>query len=196
MKYLLIGQIFKKTEDDVAIKVTYSAETGKPTAKFKVSEGRKFGKTPENKYDFWDVTAFGSQAEFIEKNFYEGKSISVYGEAYHSKGKDGKIYLNLVVTEVDFVPQDRDKQTQAQPAQRQQASQQAQADPTQAIQQQPVQTQQTPQPAQVQQQVQAQQTQAQPVQTQVVQQTAPQPAQAPPQQSGGFAPPQGFDPFA
>ena len=186
MKYLLIGQIFKKAEDEVAIKVTYTKD-GKPTAKFKVSEGRKFGKTPENKYDFWDVTAFGSQAEFIEKNFYEGKSISVYGEAYHSKGNDGKIYLNLVVTEVDFVPQDRDKQTQAQPAQRQQASQPAQA-------------QQTPQPVQEQQPVQAQQTQAQPVQAQpqaqqTVQQPAPQPAQAP-QQSGGFAPPVGFDPFA
>lgn len=189
MKYLLIGQIFKKAEDEVAIKVTYTKD-GKPTAKFKISEGRKFGKTPENKYDFWDVTAFGSQAEFIEKNFYEGKSISVYGEAYHSKGNDGKIYLNLVVTEVDFVPQDRDKQTQAQP-QAQQTVQQ----PAQAIQPQPAQAQQTPQPTQEQQPVQAQQTQAQPVQTQVVQQTAPQPAQAP-QQGGGFAPPVGFDPFA
>lgn len=189
MKYLLIGQLFKKAEDEVAIKLTYSKE-GKAIAKFKVSEGRKFGKTPENKYDFWDVTAFGSQAEFIEKNFYEGKSISVYGEAYHSKGDDGKVYLNLVATEVDFVPQDRGTQNQA--------------DPTQAIQSQPAQVQQTPQPTQQQpvqaQPVQAQQTQAQPVQAQpqaqqTVQQPAPQPAQAP-QQSGGFAPPVGFDPFA
>lgn len=192
MKINLIGTVFQSNKESAAIEMRYGKEDGKPIAKFTVAEARKFGRTDDNKLDFWEVTVFGKQAEFVEKNFSKGKPIYITGDAYHTKTDKGT-YLNIVASDVDFVPKEYTGGTQAQ------------ADPTQAIQSQPVQTQQTPQPAQVQQPVQAQpvqaqQTQAQPVQAQpqaqqTVQQPAPQPAQAP-QQSGGFAPPAGFDPFA
>ena len=222
MKIILYGTIFKRNDADAAVKLSYTAEN-KAVAKFTVSEPRKFGRTAENKLDFWDFTCFGKQAEFLEKNFPAGKPIAIIGDAYHSKDDKGKTYLNLVASEVDFLPKEYGEfEAQVQSPETRAMNQQTAPVQNQApVQQQPV-TQQTQQFQPVQQAVQqtapqAQQTapQAQPVAQQtapqaqpVVQQTAPQaqpvtqatpvqqPAPQPAPQQVFQTPPAEFDPFA
>lgn len=104
MKVILYGTVFKRG-DEPAVKLSYTAEN-KAVAKFTVCESRKFGKTEQNKLDFWDFTVFGKQAEFLGKYFDAGKPISIFGDAYHSKDNQGKVYLNLVAGEVEFLPKE------------------------------------------------------------------------------------------
>lgn len=201
MKIILYGTIFKRNDADAAVKLSYTAEN-KAVAKFTVSEPRKFGRTAENKLDFWDFTCFGKQAEFLEKNFPAGKPIAIIGDAYHSKDDKGKTYLNLVASEVDFLPKEYGEfEAQVQSPETRAMNQQTAPVQNQAlVQQQPV-TQQTQHFQPVQQAVQQTAPQAQPVvqqqaqpvtQATPVQQSAPQPA---PQQVFQ-TPPAEFDPFA
>ena len=192
MKIILYGTIFKRG-DEPAVKLSYTAEN-KAVAKFTVSEPRKFGRTENNKLDFWDFTVFGKQAEFLEKNFTAGKPIAIFGDAYHSKDDKGKNYLNLVASDVDFLPKEYgDLEAQVQSPETRAMNQAQQTAPAQnqaPVQQQPV-TQQTQQSQPVQQAVQQTAPQAQPVA-----QPAQQPASQPVAQPQFQTPPQDFDPFA
>lgn len=197
MKIILYGTIFKRNDADAAVKLSYTAEN-KAVAKFTVSEPRKFGRTAENKLDFWDFTVFGKQAEFLEKNFPAGKPIAIIGDAYHSKDDKGKTYLNLVASEVDFLPKEYGEfEAQVQSPETRAMNQQTAPVQNQApVQQQPV-TQQIQQFQPVQQTVQQTAPQAQPV---VQQQTQPVTQATPVQQSAPQqvfqTPPAEFDPFA
>lgn len=179
----ILGNIFQKKSDagKPAIELTYTKEKNTPIAKFTIQEQRTYGRTDDNKSDFWSVSVLGKTAEFVQKNFKVGSPILVRGEIYHTSS-DGKTYDNVAITEVNFVPKDfSESQGQAQGG-----------------------TQPAPQPAQgyaqAQQPVQAQaQQQTPPPQAQVQPQTAPQqPVQAQPQpqapQDPGFGTYTGFEP--
>lgn len=193
MKVILYGTIFKRN-GEAAVKLSYTGE-GKAVAKFTVSEPRKFGRSEGNNMDFWDFTVFGKQAEFLEKNFPGGKPIAIIGDAYHSKDDKGKTYLNLVASEVDFLPKEYGPlEAQVQSPETKAINQAQQTAPPQnqaPVQQQPV-TQQTQQSQPVQQAVQQTAPQAQPV-AQPAQQPASQPVAQPQFQQ---TPPSDFDPFA
>ncbi len=200
-KFIILGNVFQKDKDaqagKPAIELTYTREKNTPIAKLTVQESRVYGRTDENKSDFWNVSILGKTAEFVAKNFRNGSPIAMSGEIYHSKGNDGKTYDNIAITEVSFVPKDfSDSQGQAQGG-------------TQPA---PMQTQGTAQPIQqpdpAPQPVPAQQTQAQPVQTQAqpTPQAQPQAQPNPPQGQAqtpqgdigfgtynGFEPPQGVN---
>lgn len=197
----ILGNIFQKKSDagKPAIELTYTKEKNTPIAKFTIQEQRTYGRTDDNKSDFWSVSVLGKTAEFVQKNFKVGSPILVRGEIYHTSS-DGKTYDNIAITEVTFVPKDfSESQGQNQGGGTQPAPQQAQGyaqqQPVQAQVQQPVQAQQQtlpPQPpqAQVQTQVAPPQPQAQP---------QPVPPQAPQGDPGfgtytGFEPPQGMPP--
>lgn len=196
----ILGNVFQKKEEQAAgkpaIELTYTKEKNTPIAKLTVQESREYGRTDENKSDFWTVSILGKTAEFVAKNFKNGSPIAMRGEIYHSKGNDGKTYDNIAITEVKFVPKDFSQPqqgggTQPAPMQTQGTAQPVQQ-PAPAPQPVPAQ-QQTPQPAP---QPQAQPTpQAQP-------QAQPNPpqgqAQAPQGDIGfgtynGFEPPQGVN---
>ena len=194
MKVTLIGNVYygksarEKNEPCIALSYT---KGNTAMAKLTVSEPRNWGRTEEdkangkNKLDFWDVTILGKTAEFVSKNFVEGSPIIMSGEAYHSKGSDGKSYVNIAITEVEFAPKDFSQQGQSvgtaapqgQPAPAPQQYQQGyvQPNPPQGGQVVQFQAQQAPQPQQVQ---------------QTPPQQAPQP-QAPVQQVAPANPPQG-----
>lgn len=199
-KFSILGNVFQKDKDvqagKPAIELTYTREKNTPIAKLTVQESRTYGRTDENKSDYWNVSILGKTAEFVAKNFRNGSPISMSGEIYHSKGNDGKTYDNIAITEVSFVPKDFSQPqqgggTQPAPMQTQGIAQLVQ-EPAPAPQPVPAQ-QQTPQPAP---QPQAQPTpQAQP-------QAQPNPpqgqAQAPQGDIGfgtynGFEPPQGVN---
>ena len=189
----ILGNVFQKKGDagKPAIELSYTKEKNTPIAKFTIQEQRTYGRTDDNKSDFWSVSVLGKTAEFVNKNFKVGSPILVRGEIYHTSS-DGKTYDNIAITEVSFVPKDfSESQGQAQGG-TQPAPQQAQG---YAQAQQPVQQvqQQTPPPqaqAQVQPQTAPPQPQAQP---------QPVPPQAPQGDPGfgtytGFEPPQGMPP--
>ena len=185
-KISIVGNIFQKREDkeqgSPAISVSYT-EKGTAIAKFTVQENRKFGKTNESKYDYWAVSVMGNSAEFVEKHFSSGSPIVLFGEIYHSKGKDGKNYDNVVISDVDFGPKDFSEVNQ-QPI----GNATVQPAPTQ-VQQTPPQA--APQQAPVQNQV-AQAPQQQPIQNPPVQQPVYQQA---PTGDPGFEPPLGVNGF-
>lgn len=205
-KFSILGNVFQKNEDTQAgkpaIELTYTKEKNTPIAKLTVQESRTYGRTDENKSDFWSVSILGKTAEFVAKNFRAGSPISMSGEIYHSKGSDGKTYDNIAITEVQFVPKDFSQPqqgggTQPAPQQAQGTAQPAQQgyvqpNPPQGGQVVQFQAQQTPQPAP--------QPQAQPA-PQAQPQAQPNPPQAQPAPQGdigfgtynGFEPPQGVN---
>lgn len=203
MKIRLIGNVYygktQKEKGEPCIALSYTG-SNTPMAKLTVSEPRNWGRSADdkangkNKLDFWDVTILGKTAEFVSKNFVEGSPIIMEGEAYHSKGADGKSYVNIAITEVEFAPKDFSQQGQSvgtaapqgQPAPAPQQYQQQgyvqQAPPQQGyVQQVPQQGYVQPNPPQGGQVVQFQAQQA-PQPQQQVQQTPPQQAPQPQQQ--------------
>lgn len=189
----ILGNVFLK-KDEVAkgtpaIELRYS-DKGMAIAKLKIQEAKKRAKEGD-KYNFWDVSVFGTSAEFVSINFKAGSPIYVNGDIDQSKGTDGKIYYNVTITEVGFVPKDFSN---------------PQTPPAQGTAQQ---TQPAPQPTQVQAQPQVQQAApapqpqaaAQPIaqptpQAQPAPQAQPTPNPAPqadPGFDGGFEPPQGYN---
>lgn len=68
---VLYGRIAKEIE------VRYSA-SGKAVGKFSIAVNRKFESQDGQKVDFFNVTAFGKNAENIEKYFHKGSRIVIY----------------------------------------------------------------------------------------------------------------------
>ena len=84
--------------------VRYSGDMA--IAKFSLAVDRKVKKGEEKKADFINCTAFGSQAEFIEKYFRKGDGMNLEGRIQTGsyKNKDGfTVYTtDVIVDAVEF----------------------------------------------------------------------------------------------
>lgn len=101
-KVILMGRLTKNPE------VRYSAGGDKSAvAKFSIAVGRKYKK--ENDIvnaDFFNCTAFGKLAEFVEKYLIQGTKIVLMGRIQNENyiNKEGqKVYGNQIIAEeIDF----------------------------------------------------------------------------------------------
>lgn len=92
----IIGRIVREIK-------TESSTSGTTYLRNAIAVDRK-GKKDET--DFFEVTAFGKTAEFIEKYFSKGKRIAISGHLQSNsyKDKEGKSHTSvaIIVDEVDF----------------------------------------------------------------------------------------------
>lgn len=92
----IIGRIVREIK-------TESSTSGTTYLRNSIAVDRK-GKKDET--DFFEITAFGKTAEFIEKYFSKGRKIAISGHLQSSnyKDKDGKSHTSvaIIADEVDF----------------------------------------------------------------------------------------------
>lgn len=97
---VLFGRIAKEIE------VRYSA-AGKAIGKFSVAVNRKFESQDGQKADFFNVTAFGKNAENIEKYFHKGSRIVIYcrpqQESYTNRDGQKVNTVSFILENFDFV---------------------------------------------------------------------------------------------
>jgi single-strand DNA-binding protein len=91
-KFIISGNITKE------INLAYST-AGKAYAKFTVAVTRRFDR---EKTDFFNVTAFGKQAENVANFLDKGSKVLVEGEV-QIDSKDGKYYTNVLADSVEFL---------------------------------------------------------------------------------------------
>ena len=98
-KTVLSGRMVKDPE------IT-SSSTGTTFARFSIAVNRKFKRDGEPDADFFNCSAFGKTAEFIEKFFKKGSRIEVSGRLENNNytNKEGKkIYdVRVMVEEAEF----------------------------------------------------------------------------------------------
>ena len=87
--------------------VRYSQnESGTAVARFSVAVDRKFKREGEPDADFFNCTAFGKQAEFVEKYLRKGTKMLVTGRIQNDNytNKDGQtVYsVRVMVDEMEF----------------------------------------------------------------------------------------------
>ena len=104
-KAFFMGRLCKDPE------VRHTAE-GKVIARFSLAVDRKFKKEGEPEADFFNMTSFGKQAEFVEKYLRKGSKILVEGEIRNDTytNKEGqKVYATQVITSaIEFAESKRD----------------------------------------------------------------------------------------
>lgn len=75
-------------------------------ARFGLAVNRRFSKNGEKEADFFNCTAFGKQAEFVEKYFKQGSRMMLAGRIQNDNytNKNGeKVYaVQVIVEEVEF----------------------------------------------------------------------------------------------
>ena len=58
---------------------------------------------------FWNIVAFGKQAEFSEKYLKKGSYVRLYGDMRNSK-KDGVMYYDLIADSITFMDSGKKEQ--------------------------------------------------------------------------------------
>ena len=58
---------------------------------------------------FWNIVAFGKQAEFSEKYLKKGSYVRLYGDMKNSK-KDGVMYYDLIADSITFMDSGKKEQ--------------------------------------------------------------------------------------
>lgn len=100
-KVTIIGRLTKDPE----IRYT-TGEKSTAVAKWSIAVDRRFKKEGGQEADFFDCTAFGKTAEFMEKYFHKGMKMALVGRLEQSvwKDKDGKnrSSVGITVEEVEF----------------------------------------------------------------------------------------------
>lgn len=98
-KVILTGRLTKDPEIS-------SSAAGTTFARFSIAVPRKYKKEGEPDTDFFNCSAFGKTAEFIEKFFKKGSRIEVVGRLENNNytNKEGqKIYdVRVMVEEAEF----------------------------------------------------------------------------------------------
>ena len=120
-KVILLGNLTRDPE------IRYSqGEKQMAVARFSLAVNRRFANDGETKADFFNCTAFGKSAEFIEKYFRQGSRMSLVGRIENNNytNKNGeKVYsVQIMVEEVEFAERksaqsNNQTQNQNQPAQ-------------------------------------------------------------------------------
>lgn len=100
-KIILLGRIVRDPE------VRYTqGDNSMAIAKFSLAVNRRFKKENEPEADFFNCTAFGKQAEFIEKYLKQGIKILLSGRIQNDNytNKEGqKVYsIQIMVEEMEF----------------------------------------------------------------------------------------------
>lgn len=110
-KVIMMGRIV----NDIEVKATQS---GVNVASFRIAVDRRFQKQgEEKKSDFFNVTVWRQQAEFVSKYFGKGRMIMVEGELntrpYTDKSGNQSTWYEIVADHVSFTGEKRDGYTQA-----------------------------------------------------------------------------------
>lgn len=104
-KVILMGRLTRDPEIS-------SSTSGTTFARFSIAVDRKFSKEGEPDADFFNCSAFGKTAEFIERNIHKGTKILVSGRLQNNNytNKEGqRIYdVRVVVEDVEFAESKKD----------------------------------------------------------------------------------------
>lgn len=100
-KIVLMGRLTKDAE------VRYTqGENSMAIASFSIAVNRKFKRENEPDTDFFNCTAFGRQAEFVEKYLKKGTKILLAGRVQnnnYTKQNGEKVYsVQVMVEEIEF----------------------------------------------------------------------------------------------
>lgn len=100
-KIILCGRLTKDPE------VRYSqGANATAVARLSLAVNRKWKREGEPEADFFNCTAFGKQAEFVEKYLKKGSKVLVSGRVQNDNytNKDGqKVYaVNIMIEEIEF----------------------------------------------------------------------------------------------
>lgn len=120
-KIILCGRLTKDPE------IRYSqGATQTAVARVSLAVNRKWKREGEPEADFFNCTAFGKQAEFIEKYLRKGSKVLISGRVQNDNytNKDGqKVYaVNIMIEEIEFAEsknagqQDTNQRQQDRPA--------------------------------------------------------------------------------
>ena len=100
-KVILMGRLTREPE------VRYSQGASQTAvARFSLAVDRRFKREGEPTADFFDCTAFGRQAEFIERYLHKGVKVVVCGSIQNNNytNRDGQMVysVRVMVDEVEF----------------------------------------------------------------------------------------------
>ena len=99
-KVILMGNLTRDPE------ISYTKEGNKAIARFSVAVNRRFAKDGETDTDFFNCTAWGKTAEFIEKYFRKGSRMLLSGrienDNYTNKNGEKVYSVRIQVEEVEF----------------------------------------------------------------------------------------------
>lgn len=99
-KVILMGNLARDPE------VTYSQGSNLAIARFAIAVNRRFARDGEDSTDFFNCTAFGKTAEFVEKYFHKGSRMLLSGRVQNDNytNKNGeKVYsVQIIAEEVEF----------------------------------------------------------------------------------------------
>jgi single-strand DNA-binding protein len=100
-KFITMGRLTRDPE------VRYTqGEKSMAIASFSVAVARKFKRDNEPEADFFNCTAFGKQAEFVEKYLKQGTKVLITGRVQNNNytNKEGqKVYsVQIMVEEIEF----------------------------------------------------------------------------------------------
>ncbi len=100
-KVILMGNLTRDPE------IRYSqGENSLAIARFSIAVNRRFARQGDTDVDFFNCTAFGRQAEFVEKYFHQGSRMLLSGRVQNDNytNKNGeKVYsVQIIAEEVEF----------------------------------------------------------------------------------------------
>lgn len=100
-KVIMMGRLTRDPE------VRYSQGANQTAVgRFSIAVDRRFKREGEPEADFFNCTAFGKQAEFVEKYLHKGTKIVVCGRIQNDNytNKDGQMVysVRLMVEEIEF----------------------------------------------------------------------------------------------
>lgn len=99
-KVILMGNLTRDPE------IRYAQNTNMAIARFSLAVNRRYAKEGETDSDFFNLTAFGKQAEFVEKYFSKGSRMLVTGRVQNDNytNKNGeKVYsVQIITEEIEF----------------------------------------------------------------------------------------------
>ena len=109
-KIILMGNLTRDPE------IRYSqGENSLAIARFSLAINRRFAKQGDTEVDYFNCTAFGKQAEFIEKYFRKGSRMLVSGRVQNDNytNKNGeKVYsVQIIAEEIEFAERKGSGQT-------------------------------------------------------------------------------------
>jgi len=100
-KVILMGNLTRDPE----VRYTQS-ENSLAVARFTVAVNRRFARQGDTDVDFFNCTAFGKQAEFVEKYFKQGSRMLLSGRVQNDNytNKNGeKVYsVQIIADEIEF----------------------------------------------------------------------------------------------
>lgn len=109
-KIILMGNLTRDPE----IRYT-QGENALAVARFSLAINRRFAKQRDTEVDYFNCTAFGKQAEFIEKYFRKGSRMLVSGRVQNDNytNKNGeKVYsVQIIAEEIEFAERKGSGQT-------------------------------------------------------------------------------------